>query len=292
MHAVSARNVQIEDNGTLLQTISSVARIPLNAICSIYDSVCPRNPLTEKRQFHIIPEWLEIAYGGYNYRHIIDDKGGEWNNTSYQKMTAKIFNKMIPHTGRAHLPWELKLVDTSTVNAWTTASGKMAIHRAFIERAVKETKTYGLGSIKIEDKLAAIIGHEASHVAARHTVEEFELSLLINVLLAPFLGILEEVELLSALLFFHPYSRLQEFEADRLGMKLMHKTGYDPKAAIWVQHFLKDYEATFGIRWMDWIDRCFWGHPGGEERVAACKIYLEELKKLPKGSQKNRAIPA
>ena len=78
-------------------------------------------------------------------------------------------------------------------------------------------------------------------------------------------------------LFFSQYSRSQEFEADKYGMHLLWRCGYDPKAMIWTEHFLKDYEPSYGIFLLDFWDRMFWTHPTTEQRIEAEKKVLAEL---------------
>ncbi len=267
-------------NTSLSERVSSLVMSPFNALSSLYDTLCPYNSLTESRQLRIFPQWLEVAIGGYGYRSYIDKEGGEWDDPKYPKMAERIFKRMTPLSGRPDLPWHVKVFDSSVVDAWSKMGGYTAMSSAIIERAVKEKKTYGLGHIDEQSKIAAVQAHEIAHVSARHIARWLEVTALLNILLFPVMEFIEEFLLLDTLLW-SSYSRSQEFEADKLGMKLMHKAGYDPKAAIWIQHFLKDYEASYGIGWMDWLDRWLWGHPDADQRIAANKITLAELKKRP-----------
>jgi len=280
-----------EGEASLNHRIYAAAIAPFRAFYAIYDTVRPENPLTKQRQFCFFPESLEIAFGSYGYYNSIDANGGEWRVDpwkpagynamvkGYKKTTEEALKKMIPFTGRTKLPWEITMVNNQIVNAWAKMGGKMAIHRALIDRMSKETRSFGQGKISTKDKIAAVVGHEMAHPAARHTARMVEISLFwtaIALVFEPAFMLLAGYDLLESYVF-SSYSRSQELEADRYGMEMMWKAGYDPKAAIWLQHFFKDYEDSYGIRWMDRIDRLFWSHPTSDERIRANKITLAEL---------------
>ncbi len=276
---------------SLNQRVYAASMAPFRALYALYDFVCPENPLTKQRQLRIFPESLEIAFGRYGYGNSIDANGGPWRPyrwepagyngmvSNYKKMTDESMKKMIPFTGRPKLPWKMTMVNNQVVNAWAKMGGFMGIHRGLIERMEAEKRDFGLGHIPIKHKIAAVVGHEMAHPAARHTARLVEISLfwtLIAVVFEPAFMLLAGYDLLEGF-FFSSYSRSQEFEADRYGMEMMWKAGYDPKAAVWAQHFLKDYEDTYGIRFFDVIDRLFWSHPSSDERIKANKITLAEL---------------
>jgi predicted Zn-dependent protease len=248
---------------------------------SLLDRIAPINPLTGQRRIFFFPEFLEIALGGYNYVNYIDKLGGPWENESYDELVQDSLKTMIPYTGRPNLPWRITIVDTASVNAWAKMGGYMAINKSIIERMAKQTKDYGLGYISLEDKIRAVIAHEMIHVALRHSARFAEILLLWTILgafVTPIWEPFEDVLPFSVeSLFFVHYSRSQEYEADKYGMHLMWKCGWDPKAMIWTEHFLKDYEATYGISLLDWWDRLFWTHPTSDDRIKAEEKALEEL---------------
>ena len=117
--------------------------------------------------------------------------------------------------------------DPETVNAWCMAGGKMALYTGLIEQ-IEPT----------DDELAQVIGHEIAHALANHTAEKM------SVAMASSLGVLA-VAIASdspgltagaagaALVAVKlPNSRTAETEADRLGIELAAKAGFDPRAAV------------------------------------------------------------
>ena len=135
-------------------------------------------------------------------------------------------------TGREDLRWEFVVFDRPELNAFVLPNGKVGVFRGMME------------FVASDDELAAVIGHEAAHVLARHPAERVsqELATQVGVTLAQLVfggdnG--ENAELIGGVLgtgatygVLLPYSRAHELEADRLGVELMQKAGFDPQAAV------------------------------------------------------------
>ena len=131
-----------------------------------------------------------------------------------------------PHT--AHWKWSVALIDDPDVNAWCMAGGRMAIHGGMFTR------------LRIDDhELAQIMGHEIAHAIANHTAESMSMSL------ATAAGLIAAGEVLdidgpgltvasvaAQLAITLPNSRVAESEADRIGIELASRAGYDPAAAV------------------------------------------------------------
>jgi predicted Zn-dependent protease len=124
--------------------------------------------------------------------------------------------------------WSMKIIDDpETVNAWAMAGGKMALYTGLIEQ-IKPS----------DDELAQVLAHEISHALAKHTAEKM------SVAMASQLGVvavgaasdnsqlaLTGAALAAKLAVELPNSRTAEAEADRIGIELAAKAGYDPRAA-------------------------------------------------------------
>jgi predicted Zn-dependent protease len=125
--------------------------------------------------------------------------------------------------------WSIKIIDDpKTVNAWAMAGGKMALYTGLVEQ-IKPT----------DDELAQVLGHEIGHALAKHTAEQM------SVAMASQIGVmavgvatksdglaLTGAALAAALAVQMPNSRTAESEADRIGIELAAKAGYDPHAAV------------------------------------------------------------
>jgi len=124
--------------------------------------------------------------------------------------------------------WSVEVIDDpKMVNAWCMAGGRMAIYTGLLNQ-VKPT----------DDELAQVMGHEISHALANHTAERMSVAMASSagVLLAGVLSDRPAVAMTGAaaaatLAVKLPNSRTSEAEADRIGMELAAKAGYNPNAA-------------------------------------------------------------
>ncbi len=133
-----------------------------------------------------------------------------------------------PHT--RNWEWSVHLIDDpEMVNAWCMAGGKMAIYTGLIEQ-VKPT----------DDELAQVMGHEIAHALANHTAEKMSVAMASQVgMMAVAVAASDEHRglamtgsvLAASLAVQLPNSRIAETEADRIGIELAAKAGYDPYAA-------------------------------------------------------------
>lgn len=125
--------------------------------------------------------------------------------------------------------WSVAVIDDpDTVNAWCMAGGRMAIYTGLIDR-IEPT----------DDEIAQVMGHEIGHALANHTAEKM------SVAMASSLGVIAVgiasdnsgaamagAAAAAALAVTLPNSRTAETEADRIGIELAAKAGYDPAAAV------------------------------------------------------------
>jgi len=129
--------------------------------------------------------------------------------------------------------WEVNVETSDQVNAYCMPGGKIMVYTGLIEK-VKTT----------DDELAAVIGHEISHALREHGRERMSLAYAQQggiALLAAVIGSKKNAATglalggatLGAQLFFAlPNSRTQETEADRMGLELAARAGYNPAAAV------------------------------------------------------------
>ncbi len=144
-----------------------------------------------------------------------------------------IAQRLIPATSvfRPDAPrwaWEVNLISSGDVNAWCMPGGKMAVYTGLIEK-LKVT----------DDELAAVMGHEIAHALREHGRERASQAAAQGLLLGvagAALGVgdggTQLAQMITDLTFNLPNSREHEVEADRVGVELAARAGYDPRAAV------------------------------------------------------------
>ncbi|QEI06985.1 M48 family metallopeptidase [Pigmentiphaga aceris] len=123
--------------------------------------------------------------------------------------------------------WEVNVIGSDEVNAWCMPGGKIAVYTGFMKQ-VQPT----------DDELAAVIGHEIAHALREHSRERVSQQMAtgfgLNVLNAVTGSQLstDMASKLADVTFNLPNSRTHETEADRIGVELAARAGFDPRAAV------------------------------------------------------------
>jgi predicted Zn-dependent protease len=185
-----------------------------------------------------------------------------------------IANRLIPSTAvfRPDAPrwsWEVNVIASEQVNAWCMPGGKIAFYTGLIEK------------LKVTDEeLAAVMGHEIAHALREHgrerASERVAQQLGISVLSIA-LGLGDtSVQLTQALLdvtFSLPNSRTHEIEADRIGVELAARSGYDPRAAVSLWQKMGKLGGGAPPQWLS-------THPSNETRIRDLQNYSERVMPL------------
>jgi predicted Zn-dependent protease len=144
-----------------------------------------------------------------------------------------IAQRLIPATAafRPDAPrwaWEVHVITSGDVNAWCMPGGKMAVYTGLVEK-LKVT----------DDELAAVMGHEIAHALREHGRERASQAMAQSIALSiggALLGLgdsgVQLAQIITDVTFNLPNSREHEIEADRVGVELAARGGYDPRAAI------------------------------------------------------------
>ena len=124
--------------------------------------------------------------------------------------------------------WEVNVLSSSEVNAWCMPGGKIAVYTGLIDK-LKMT----------DDELAAVMGHEMAHALREHSRERASEQAIAGIgisILSTVAGLgqigQKGMEYAYQGLLGLPNSREHETEADRIGVELAARAGYDPRAAI------------------------------------------------------------
>jgi predicted Zn-dependent protease len=235
-------------------------------------SACETVPLTGRSQLNLLSEPDEIQMGIQAYREVTS-KAKVSSNAVQNAQVNRVAQRVIAAVEKPDLPWEVKVIEDKQANAFALPGGKLAVYT-------------GILPITRDDAgLAAVIGHEVGHVIARHSAERVSQQMVAQglggVLVSGVLGTDPQTSAQVAGLFAQglllPWGRKQESEADHIGLILMAKAGYDPRAArdLW----MRMAEASKGqSRPPEFLST----HPSEETRIRQIEALLPEALKYYK----------
>ncbi len=229
---------------------------------------CQTVPLTNRPQLLLIPEGTEIQLGLSSYQEILQ-KARVSHDPALNEQVTRVGTRIAEATGRTDYQWEFRVLEDKQANAFCLPGGKVAVYT-------------GILPITRDDAgLAAVLGHEVSHAIARHGGERLSQQLAVQGGLLAVQGALARrdgptVQLVAAALgagatvgVLLPWSRLQESEADHLGLIFMAKAGYHPSAArdLWVR-----MASLGGPRQPEFLST----HPAPQTRIAQIEAWTPE----------------
>lgn len=241
---------------------------------------CGINPVTGKREIQFVSEAQELQIGQQNYSPTRQSEGGDL--TVLPELTTYIneVGQKLAGVSDRKLPYEFTVLNSSVPNAWALPGGKIAVNRGL------------LTELKDESELAAVLGHEIVHAAARHGAQAQERGTLLQVGLAAtqigaaiggvdsnVAGLLVQGAGLGAQLIHTKYGRDAELEADHYGMKYMKLAGYEPWGAVSLQETFVRLSSQGDQKKQGWFEGLFASHPPSEERVAKNRQMAAELGK-------------
>jgi Zn-dependent protease with chaperone function len=229
----------------------------------------------DRRQLLLVSEPQVADMANKAYARVLNEarKAGTLNTDVAQlKRVREIAAKLIPQVkvfrpDAINWRWETNVITADTLNAWCMHGGKIAVYTGII---TKLNLT--------DDELAAIIGHEMAHALREHSREQISqgmaatLALNIGTSLLG-LGSLGNniAQLGSDLMLKLPNSRTHETEADRMGVELAARAGYDPRAAISLWRKMGALSPNNGQP--SWLST----HPSGEARIADLEVYAAKV---------------
>jgi len=250
---------------------------------------CSTVPVTERRGLHLVPD-SEITTMSYQeYSNVIKKSKLSTDVTKVSMVRrvgqriATASEELLTETGRGadirNYKWEFNLIeDDKTVNAWCMPGGKVAVYTGLLPYS------------QDENGLAVVMGHEVAHAIAKHGNERMSQGLLAqfgaiglslalsgspgatsNIFMQAY-GVGTQVGVLL------PYSRVQESEADHIGLILMAKAGYDPRGAVTLWQRMN---AKGGSRPPEFLST----HPAPESRIRNIESQIPEAMKYYKAQR-------
>ncbi|MGH8262961.1 MAG: M48 family metalloprotease [Steroidobacterales bacterium] len=222
---------------------------------------CGVNPVTGKKELQLVGEETELKVGAENYAPSRQMQGGDYRiDPELTRYVNGVGQKLAAKSGR-NLPYEFTVLNNSVPNAWALPGGKIALNRGLLTQLDNEAE------------LAAVLGHEITHAAARHGAKSMERgTFLQGALVALSIGVRDNQYAnmivggaqVGAQLVTMRYGREAELEADEYGLKFMKEAGYDPAAAVSLQEKFVQLEKG---KKAGWIDGLLASHPPSQERV-------------------------
>jgi predicted Zn-dependent protease len=185
-----------------------------------------------------------------------------------------ITKRLVAQTGvfrpdAAKWPWEVHVISIDEVNAWCMPAGKMAMYSGLIQK-LNAT----------DDEIAAVMGHEISHALREHSREQISRQMGTQMgigLVGALFGIGElgqsvagQVAHVSLNL---PNSRQAEVEADRIGVELAARAGFDPNAAVSLWEKMSKVGGGQPPKWLS-------THPPHEDRINDLRAYAQKVMPL------------
>lgn len=240
-------------------------------------TACGTNPVTGKQEVQFVSETSELQMGAKEYAPTRQSQGGDLKVLPELTTYVNGVGQKLAAVSDRKLPYEFSVLNSSVPNAWALPGGKIALNRGL------------LTELDNEAELAAVLGHEIVHAAARHGAKAQERGTLLQLgMVAAQVGVaMSDVSSgagnlmvmgagVGTQLVSTKYGREAELESDLYGMRYMQRAGYDPKGAVSLQEkFVKLSQA--GGRNQNWLEGLFASHPPSPERVARNQATLAEL---------------
>jgi predicted Zn-dependent protease len=233
---------------------------------------CTVNPVTGEKQLSLISESQELAMGAEQYTPTQQTQGGQFYlDPELTLYVREVGQKLAKVSDRPDLPYEFVVLNNSVPNAWALPGGKIAVNRGLLTK------------LDDEAELAAVLGHEIVHAAARHSVQRMQKSQAISLGVGvlgmavtdnEWAGLIMGGATMGAQLALAQYSQSDELEADHYGILYMKKAGYDPDAAVELQQLFvrlsEGQESNF-------VQGLLATHPPSGKRVHENKALAEKV---------------
>lgn len=233
---------------------------------------CVENPVTGKRNLGLVSAEQEVQLGQENYGPTQQMTGGPYNLDPELTRYVNGVGQKLARAADRDLPYEFVVINSDVPNAWALPGGKIGINHGL------------LAELDNEAELAAVLGHEIVHAAARHTAQTLERGMLLQLGVAAvgiaasdseYANLAVGAGMVGAQVINSKYGRDAELEADQYGMQYLAEAGYDPDAAVSLQEtFVRLSEG----RNPSWLEGLFASHPPSQERVDRNRAYAQELR--------------
>lgn len=229
------------------------------------------NPVTDEMQHISLDVEQETALGLQAAPELAKQFQGLHPDGTAQARVDSVGNRILSRSAAGKSPWKFDfhlLADEKTINAFALPGGQVFITAALFNR------------LRTEGQLAGVIGHEIGHVVARHGAEHIAKAELTQGLTGAAVlatydpqnpnGTPQIAELIGQLVNMK-FGREDELESDRLGVRFLAESGYDPRVLIEVMRILAE-SSEGGSRPPEFFST----HPTHERRVEQIEAAIAE----------------
>ncbi len=197
-----------------------------------------------------------------------------------QRYVNRIGKWLAMHSERADLPWSFGVMDTETINAFAMPGGAVLVSHGLVKRLASEAE------------LAGVLAHEIAHVVKKHQLAAIQSTLSSDV----WAGMGKDaagqaigrrgggdafglksaaanagVEAVKSGVFLRPLDRGMEYEADRMGVVIAARSGYDPYGLVAVLSMLAQVKGDgSGAAIFD-------THPAASDRIAELEGFMAKM---------------
>lgn len=208
-----------------------IAGMSLSVLLLLGLSGCATVPYTGRSQFVLMSPQQELALGQQASQQVRREYRVN-TNPRYTNQVERVGRNVARAANQPDYEWVFTTIEDSSLNAFALPGGKVYVNTGMVDFA------------KSDAELATVIAHEIAHVIARHGAERMSRVMMAQIGGSALAGALNiqtpatrqafdsAYGLATNVGVILPHSRSQELEADRIGLILMAKAGYNPSAAL------------------------------------------------------------
>jgi predicted Zn-dependent protease len=229
----------------------------------------------ERRQFLLVSSAQMDQSAALAYQKVLqaqNPKGNVNRDPQQVERVRAIAKRLIPQTAvfrkdALDWKWEVNVLTSPEINAWCMPGGKIAFYTGLLEKLQLT-----------DDEIAAVMGHEISHALREHARERASQQLATSVgasAVGAVLGVgqtgTDLAGVVGQVTFLLPYSRIHETEADRMGVELAARAGYDPRAANTLWQKMAQISGGGGT------PKLLSTHPSNEDRIKDLQVFSQRV---------------
>jgi predicted Zn-dependent protease len=228
---------------------------------------CEKNPETGRRQLLLVSEAHERELGVASYQKVLATQRISRDPREIDPL-RRVGARISAAAAKPDFHWEFNVIeDDRTLNAWCLPGGKIAFYSGIYP------------VLRDEAGMAIVMGHEVAHALLHHSAERMSDQMLAQGVTAIVQASVHQADprheaivmsgfgMATQMGVMLPFSRRHEAEADRVGLELMAKAGYDPHAAVLVWKRMAAMNTQQPPVWLS-------THPSHESRIADMEAHL------------------